>query len=329
GYPYGPGDEKPKYAYYGMQELTGETLKDLTPVKDFGFVPGLSQVVWEASIPIDKPLKYKFFRPDGKIEEGDLAELAKKGGRAVGDLPDGSAIVIATTEGFTVRVKGQSLGYAFQVVAAKDPNKQDCLQANLRIAPRTADATVKAGTKYQWSFETVAQAMENPLKPDISWLKVLKGKLLENFVGATVEADGGVVKFAIAAQPLKVNSTPFTVKGVNSNWTCGYFEPKSGLFRQLGSENGVVYAQIDASQKNLEFVIGNVVTCEQPELRIFATQVTDAEGKATGKWRLDLLNPSDKAVTATLKPGVGFEALLSAKPQTVSVPAGAAMVVTW
>lgn len=329
GYPYGPGDEKPKYSYYGMQVLSGETLKDLTPVKDFGFVPGLSQVVWEASLPLDKPVRYKIFRPDGKNEEGDLAELAKKGGRIVGDLPDGSAIVISTEEGFTARVKGQSLGYAFQVVAAKDANKQDCLQANLRIAPRTADAIVKAGSKYQWSFETVAQAVGNPLKPDISWLKVLKGKLTDNFVGATVEAENGVAKFAIVAQPLKVNSTPFTVKGVNSNWTCIYFEPKSGLVRQLGSANGVVYAQTDASQKNLEFVIGNIVTCDQPELRVFATQVTDAEGNASGKWRLDLLNPSDKAVTATLRPNAGFEGLLSAKPETVTVPAGSTMAITW
>jgi hypothetical protein len=303
-----------------MQELTGETLKDLIPVKDFGFVPGLSQVVWESSVPLNKPVRYEIFRPDGKNEEGDLAELAKKGGRIIGDLPDGSAIVIATAEGFTVRVKGQSLGYAFQVVAAKDSNKKDCLQANLRIAPRTADSTVKEGTKYKWCFETVAQAMENPLKPEISWLKVLKGKLTENFVGATVEADGGVAKFAIGVQPLKVNSTPFTVKGVNSNWTCGYFEPKSGLFRQLGSANGIVYAQTDASVKNIEIVVGNLVTCDQPELRIFATQVTDPEGKATGKWRLDLLNPTDRAMNVKLAIDPAFS-LIKARTAKASVPA--------
>ena len=321
GYPYGPGDEKPKFAYYAMQELTGETLKELTPVKDFGFVPGLSQVVWEGSLPVGKPIPFKVIRPNGKTDEGDLAEIAKNGGRIVGDLPDGSAIVITAGEGFTVRVHGQSLGYAFQVVAAKDANNQDSLQANLRIAPRTADAAVKAGSKYDWSFETVEQVVENPLKPDVGWLKLAKGKMTGHWVGATIAAENGVAHFTIGKQPLKVNNTPFTVTGLNPNWPVGYFEPKTGLYRPLGvAANGTGYAQVDAARPDIEVVVGNVVTCDQPDARILATQNTDADGKATGKWHVDVFNPTEKAMDLNLTVDPAFS-LIKSRTTKVTVPA--------
>jgi hypothetical protein len=322
GYPYGPGDETPQFAYYAMQEVTGQTLKELTPVKDFGFVPGLSQVLWESNLPVGQPTPYKIIRPDGSTEEGDFAKLVKQGGRQVGDLPDGSAIVIGTAEGFTARVRGASLGYALQVVAAQDANKQGVLQANLRVAPRTADATVKAGTTYAWRFETVAQVMGNPLKPDIGWLKLARGTLTDHWVGATLAADQHIVRFTHGKQPLKVNSTPITVTGLNPNWTAGYFEPQTGLYRPIGvATNGTGYAQVDAARSNVEVVIGNVVTCDQPQLRILVTQNTDADGQPTGRWRIEVFNPTDRPVEAKLAVDPAFSLIMN-RAATTAVPRG-------
>ncbi len=322
GYPYGPGDEKPTFAYYGMQDVWGETLKELTPVKDFGFVPGLSHVVWERSFPPETSLRFKLFKPGEEVEEGDLAELAKKGGRLVGDLPDGAAITVADADGFTVRVHGQGLGYAFQAAVAKDQNKKDCLQATLRIAPRTAEPAVKAGAKYAWRYETVAQIVDNPLAPDISWINVAKGKLTEHFVGATIEAERGVCALKINKTPFKTNSVPLIVKRINSNWTCGYFEPMSGLYRTIGSADGVAYAQVDASRENIDAVVGNVVTCDHPELRILATRDTDAEGKPTGTWRLELLNPSATPIETTLFIDPAFSLIKSRTAKASIAPKG-------
>lgn len=328
GYPYGPGEEKPKFAYYGMQELSGETLKEVAPVKDFGFVPGLSQVVWEKTLPPDQPATYTVFRPDGKSETGDLLALAIAGGRVVGDLPDGSAITITEDQGFTIRVHGTGLGYTFQAVQATDRNNKPSVQANLRIAPRTADATVKAGAKYAWRFETVDEVLAKPLAPDAGWMQVTRGKLLENFVGATVEAEGGVAVVRLGKQPLKVNSTPLTVSGFNPNWTAGYFEPKTGLYRPLGvAANGIGYAQMDASRSDLEVVLGNVVTCNQPEVRIFAVQDTDADGKATGKWTVMAHNPTDKALEADFAVSPAFS-LIKARGHQAAIPKGSSVQFT-
>jgi hypothetical protein len=317
GYPYGPGDERPKYAYYAMQTLRGETLKALTPVKDFGFVPGLSQVLWEANLPIDRPTTYQVMRPDGKTEVGDLAELVKKGGRVVGDLPDGSAIVIATAEGFTARVNGASLGYAFQVVATKDANKKDVFQANLRVAPRSAE-TVKAGTSFPWRFATVAQVMPNPLRPELSWLTVANGTVTDHWVGATLAAEKGITRFTVGRQPLKVNSTPFTITGVNPRWTVGYFEPRTGLYRPLGvAADGTAYAQVDAARRDLEVVVGNVVTCDQPELRLFAVQDTDADGKATGRWTITAHNPTPQQLDVAFAVSPAFSLIKTRQHRAV------------
>lgn len=321
GYPYMPGDEKPKSAYYGMQEVWGETLKELTPVKGFGFTPGLSQVLWDGALPLNSATRYQVLRPDGPTDEGDLAELVKQGGRVVGDLPTGSAIVIHTAEGFTARIHGQGLGYAFLMVKAKDANKQDCLQAALRVAPRTAAATIPAGTKTAWRCETVAQVMDNPLKQEIGWLNVAKGKVTGHWVGAAIAADQHLTRFTVGRQPLKVNSTPFTVTGINPNWTVGYFEPKTGLYRPVGvTKAGTAYAQVDAARPDTEVVLGNLVTCDQPELRILATQNTDADGKPTGTWRLDLFNPTDKPMDAALAIDPAFS-LVKARALKATVPA--------
>jgi hypothetical protein len=179
---------------------------------------------------------------------------------------------------------------------------------------------VKAGTKYAWRYETVAQVMDNPLRPDISWLKVQKGKLVEHFVGATLDAEQQAVCVRVGRQPLKVNSTPLTVRGLNPNWTAGYYEPQAKLYRPLGvAANGMAYAQVDAARSDVEVVLGNVVTCDRPELRILVTQDTDADGKATGTWRVDLFNPTDKAFEANLAVDPAFS-LIQTRAVKAAVP---------
>jgi hypothetical protein len=247
--------------------------------------------------------------------------VAKNGGRVVGDLPDGGAIVIHTADGFTARVVGKGLGYAFLVVKAQDANKQDVLQAALRVAPRTAAATIPAGTKTAWRYETVAQVMDNPLRPDIGWLKVACGAVTEHWVGATLAADQHLAHFTVGRQPLRVNSTPFAVTGINPNWTAGYFEPKTGLYRPIGvTVTGTAYAQVDAARPGTEVVIGNLVTCDQPELRVLATQNTDTDGKPTGTWRVDLFNPTDQTMDAALAIDPAFS-LVKARALKVTIPA--------
>ncbi len=314
GYPYGAGDERPKFAYYAQQSMWGETKKQLNPLKDTHGVPGLSQVVWEGDVSEAAPVHFKVYRPDGTVVSGDLASVRKSGKDGSGALPDGSAIVLDA--GFTVRVHGEHLGYAFYV-AEKD--------ANLRLMP-VSDAPVPANTRYDWRYETVAQALEQPLQPDSSWLKVEQGKLLEHFSGAALAADGNIVRVKVGCNPLHVNSTPLEVRGVNANWTCGYFEPATGNYRPLGAVNGTTYAQLDAARKDVELVIGNVVTCDQPELRIAVTQETDAEGKATGQWHIELHNPlPDKALDANLTIDPAFS-LIKTRAAKASVPAGGQVV---
>ena len=86
------------------------------------------------------------------------------------------------------------------------------------------------------------------------------------------------------------------------------------------------YAQVDASRPDVEVVVGNVVTCDQPDARILVTQNTDADGKATGTWRLDLLNLTDKAMDVALAIDPAFS-LIKTRTAKASVPAKGAAVI--
>jgi hypothetical protein len=329
GYPYKPGDDKPRFAYYAMQRFAGQTLRELAPVPRYGFVPGLSQVVWEASLPLDQPVQYFIHRPSGPAETGELIALANSGGLAVGDLPAGSAISIASPQGFTVRAQGESLRYAFQIVRAKDRNKQDCFQANLRLGPASQATAVPGDSRFQWRMESVEQFLQEPLQHDGQWIKVARGQKLEHFVGAMVQADDHLVALELTRQPLKVNSTPLTIQGIHPHWTCGYFEPETGLYRPIGvTAQGVAYAQIDATRQNLKLVIGNVVTADHPDLRLLVTQITDRDGKPSGKWRVEAHNPTAQAITATLRVSDVFS-LIRTRQNQVNIPAGTTVTLTW
>ena len=253
------------------------------------------------------PVTYAVYTPTGKGATGKLFGLP--GGTTAGPLPDGSAIVLDS--GFTVRAHGPNLGYAF---FATDK------EAHLRIAP-VSNGPVKAGTRYEWWFESLTQALPNPLNPDISWLTVKQGTLLGHFVGVAVSAQDNVARMVLTRQPLKVNSTPLQVRGVNSNWTCCYFEPKTGLYRPIGSAQGLTYAQVDASRTNIEVVIGNLITCNQPEVRISIVPQTDRDGKPTGVWDAEAHNPTTQALQTEFAVPAAFS-LIKQRTHSALLPAG-------
>jgi hypothetical protein len=127
----------------------------------------------------------------------------------------------------------------------------------------------------------------------------------------------------VGKQPLNVNSTPLTITGLNPNWTVGYLEPKTKAYRPVGvAANGTAYVQVPTTQVGLEVVVGNVVTCDHAELRLFATQDTDSEGVITGAWTIDVHNPTTKAVETVITPTAGFDQVMSATAQKINVPAG-------
>ena len=314
GYPYGPTGGSEKFAYYARQEIWAQTKKDLKPRKDHGFVPGLSQLVWEGKLPGKKVVRYTLYLPGGKTVKGSLADGPKRGlVQGTGSMPDGSAMVLDS--GFTVRVHGKGLAYAFCVTQA---------QAALRIAPHSSGKAVPKGTRYRWWFETVAQVVPNPLDPDIRWLNVIQGRMLAHFVGATLQADAYAARVRVGKQPLTVNSTPLIVRGVSSNWTCGYYEPTSGLYRPIGSADGVTYAQVATSAGELDLVLGNVVTCDQPEVRINVVQMTDPDGEPTGQWLVDAHNPTRKTLTVAFTVPKAF-GCIKTRSHKASVPAGASV----
>jgi hypothetical protein len=226
-------------------------------------------------------------------------------------------MVIHGGKGCTLRVKGDSIGYAFYVDRGKG-------EAELRLAPHS-DAPAPAKTRFDWSYDIVEQVVSNPCDPDISWLTVKRGKLLDHFVGTTIQAQDHTVALNVNPNPLRVNSSPFIIKGVNDNWTCGLLELKTGRFRPVGTVRGTAYVQVAASSQNLELVMGNVLVANNPDIRITAVQNTDRDGRPTGEWLVEVHNPTPNTITTTLKRGGGFESLFKTASRSVSVPIGSSV----
>jgi hypothetical protein len=317
--PYYPSNGAERFAAYWSKSVWAVTKQELTPIKETGLLPGLSQQPWTGKLAEDAAVRYEVYSPGqaAPIATGELSRANSRVVQGAGILPDGAAIVIHSGKGCTLRVKGDSIGYAFYVDRGKG-------NAELRLAPRS-DAPVPAKTRFDWSYDIVEQVVSNPCSPDITWLTVKRGTLRDHYVGATLRAQDRSVALTVNPNPLAVNSSPFIIEGVSDNWTCGLLELNTGRFRPVGTVQGTAYVQVAASSQNLELVVGNVLVADNADIRITATQNTDRDGRPTGEWLVEVHNPTAVTITTTLKPGTGFESLFNTASRSVSVPAGSSV----
>ena len=112
---------------------------------------------------------------------------------------------------------------------------------------------------------------------------------------------------------------PIRVRGINPNWTCGIVERTEKWWLPLGTLDGVAYAALD-TKADRDVWIGNVVTCDQPALVL--TLLPDGEGN----FSIDVHNPTDKELTATVQT-VPEWTLSPALTKQVTVPAGSNVMI--
>ena len=86
----------------------------------------------------------------------------------------------------------------------------------------------------------------------------------------------------------------------------------------------MTYAQVATSAGELDLVVGNVVTCNHPEVRINVVQMTDPGGKPTGEWLVDAHNPTRKALAVAFTVPKAF-GCITARSHKASITAGASV----
>jgi len=100
---------------------------------------------------------------------------------------------------------------------------------------------------------------------------------------------------------------PVSVAGLNEHWSTVLLDRVSGRWRPVGVLDGVAYVRLDPSAADQLFFIGHPVTCDRNELHLQLTQVN------SGRWLLEIHNPSREPLHAHISLNRGFTPLSSAQ----------------
>lgn len=96
----------------------------------------------------------------------------------------------------------------------------------------------------------------------------------------------------------------------------GKYEPRVDDVRPIPVlDRGVGYCQVDTDKQDADVFIGNPLVCDRPE--VFLTVVKARKGRCT----FEINNPTDKALTVTVRPSKGFD-LTGRFNRTIVLPAG-------
>jgi hypothetical protein len=171
-------------------------------------------------------------------------------------------------------------------------------------------------------------------------VKPERGKVLDTKLTLSLQADGGGFSGTISRAALPID-LPVTIAGLNDRWPAGLlYRGKHELLipvwkmdkvgnrwserekRTLDNElrrfpvlDGVGLLQVDTERGDRSVYIGNLLVCDQPEVFL------ELEDARPGKQTIMVNNPTDRDLTATVKPGPGFD-LLPAFSKTLTVKAG-------
>ncbi len=141
-----------------------------------------------------------------------------------------------------------------------------------------------------------------------------QGQVLDTQLFLTVQAANGGFSGVITPTELPVDGLTIRVQGVNHNWSAGLWERGKGLLSRVGGRDGTLWANLDISKGN-DFYVGNLLVCDQPELRL--TLLENGPQGCT----FQAHNPTDQPLTATVKRAEGFDRL-PAFERMITVPAG-------
>jgi hypothetical protein len=129
--------------------------------------------------------------------------------------------------------------------------------------------------------------------------------------------DGAAAGFSGTVTGKLISSLPITVSGLNNKWSSFLYDRALKKARPVGTFEGRAWATVVLDGgKNL--FIGQPITADNPNLAIQLTQSGEAA------WKLEIHNPTDAPITATVKKNPLFDPLKD-KPfseEKLTIPAG-------
>ena len=114
---------------------------------------------------------------------------------------------------------------------------------------------------------------------------------------------------------MPVSRLPIRIYGLNPNWSAAVYDRQRKELIPFGFADEVGYASVNTRRGDSDVYMGNLVTCDNPDLRLWVVEEGPSRIKVTAH------NPTDNEIKATIKRGLGYERVPMFKRQ-VTVPPG-------
>jgi len=112
------------------------------------------------------------------------------------------------------------------------------------------------------------------------------------------------------------SSLPVLVGGLHDNWSAFLFDAAKGAARPVGVFEGAAWATL-CLRGDMDLFVGHPVVADSAEVLIQVTQTGD------DRWSIEVHNPTDSAVTATVQANPHFPPLAGKlPPRTLTIPPG-------
>jgi len=150
-------------------------------------------------------------------------------------------------------------------------------------------------------FEWVRESLGITGRPAYE-VEASQGKVRDTRLFLDLDAEGGgftgiLRKTTDQRLPVRL---PVRVYGLNPHWSAAVYDRQRKTLEPFGIGDGVGYLSVDLDQGPADVYIGNLATCDQPEMRLWVLE------EGPDRVRVVAQNPTDHELTATVKPGLGY-----------------------
>lgn len=297
-----------------------EPLKPM-PLDKNGFI-GITVVRNE--FPVETGI-YSIVTPDGKVISGNFKDLKEP---LTGKLNSGSVVIGGpekdSIKGDSILWSGRDLAYRI----AKDEVGKNKYVGVIEVGVKPGEKNTK-GNKLVWRFQRINRRVDvnSLLKPD--WFKISRGKTEGlQLCELHVAAEKYTAAIEIKRAALDTNSQPVVVNGISNDASCYLYDLNKKRMRPVGVWDGKAFVQIPGSAKNVSLVIGNPFLADQPGILLDAVPLTGPEGDMTGKWTIDLHNPTSKELQVTVSSQKVFDTVPQ-RSEKIVIPARASKRLIW
>lgn len=241
------------------------------------------------------------------------------------DAPLGGAAIFALTPDMQATLNlpaGKRLSFGFPPEKSpQNAGQTQRIELLLLGIPRTMPRTARLPGASTEVVERFRADFGLGHAPPAYQLDVATGQVLSQRY--FLKIDGGTQHaFSAKLAGKLISALPILVSGLNDNWSALLYDRTLQQARPLGVLENTAYATL-VIQPHTDLFIGHPVICDNPDIVLQVTQT------APDQWDTEIHNPTGTAAQVVVWPNPFFDPLRTRPAQTVDVPAGASVHVSW